>query len=251
MRRDPQAHEAERKRRRELEARGLSGPLALAVARGELSFNQALTQLAERDRARRLASRHSLDPGLAAQIARGQEDLEQVLRRRRIQEALGDMDRSTLQSALQSGSPLLLGLHGQRLRRGLVQKLGRYSFSFRGEAGEEHLDKVLVKYAMPLKAEEDFLRLTEREASLWENPREAIREPAERYRCSSRRLCSLQDQEALIEVTLLEGELLRGKISWTARYQFGLQLENGPEITVFRHALEKLKRSRAQSALAR
>jgi hypothetical protein len=251
MRRDPQVHEAEKERRRELEARGLSGPLALAVARGELSFNQALTQLAERDRARRLSHQHNLDPGLAVQIARGQEDLQQVLRRRRIQEALGDMDRSTLQSALQSASPLLLGLHGQTLRRGVVQELGRYAFSFRGEEGEERLDKVLLKYAMPLKAEGDFLRLAQREASLWENPREPIRDPAERYRCSSRRLCSLQDQKALVEITLLEGEILLGQVSWTARYQFGLQLQNGPEITVFRHALEKLKRSRAQSTLAR
>ncbi len=246
MRRDPQAHAEEKQRRQDLEARGLDGPLALAVARGEMSFNEALIQLAERDRARRLAQQHGLDPGLASQIARGQEDLQRVLRRRRIQEILsGDMDRSTLRNALQSTNPLLLGLHGHELRRGVVVALGRYAFSFRDDSEEVLLDKVALKYAMPVSAEPDFMRLMERHGTLWGNPKEPIRDPVERYRCSSRRLCVLQDQQASVEVTLLEGEVLQGQISWAARYQFGFRLQNGPEITLFRHALEELKRSPA------
>ena len=70
---------------------------------------------------------------------------------------------------------------------------------------------------------------------------EPAKRPQDRYTCSDRRLFGYVDNEREVVVTLVDGDVLRGVVSWFSRYEFGLKVKGDVEVTVFRHSLHDLK----------
>ena len=48
------------------------------------------------------------------------------------------------------------------------------------------------------------------------------------------------DRQIEVQVSLLNGEVFRGTVTWFGRYEFGLRLRGDADIVVFRHALRDL-----------
>ena len=89
----------------------------------------------------------------------------------------------------------------------------------------------------PIEAILADLKACSFDRELERKPRSPAERPQDRYSLSDKRLFQAMDEAHQISVTLLEGEVIRGKISWFGRWEFAIEVKGGAEIVVFRHAL--------------
>ena len=224
---------------------GLPTNLAHQVALGNITLNDVVERLAKRDRVDALTRKHELPKSLATQIALGQADLDQVLIKRRLAAHLeANRDRSSLAAAAANNTLVVLGVHDAGLLRGHIREVGQYEVHLNLDSGESAtVHKLRVKYMtddVHAKGARNQIRRDK------ERPErcEPIWKPQDRYGCSDRRLFGFIDEQAEVQVTLLEGEVLRGLPSWMGRWDFGMVLpKKKAEIIIFRHALADVRRA--------
>lgn len=231
-----------RKRTDELVEMGIPHQMAVAVAAGKMELNDALQRLAFRDRVAKLEVKHELSRALATQIALGQASLDRVLARRRfLQYRDENLGRSVLEAARDDGRELTLLCHGQRSLRGTVSAVDAYQVVFAQVKGEtEELHKLQIKLAYDAAEFKKVRKVLKWDKDLKNAPKDPVAAPQDRYGCSDKRLFRYLETEVEVQATLLEGEQLRGKVSWFSRFEFGLVVKGGVEVVVFRHALADL-----------
>lgn len=222
----------------ELHASGMPIQLALAVAHGRLSLNEALERLARREVVNRMMEKHTLSRALATQIALGQASLEMVLAARRMQE---HRDTHRVRSILEQEVPLSLLLHGHRRVTGKVLDVDAYMFRFQQEDGTvEEIHKLQVKAAFFPEAYKKVRKHLKYDKALEKAPRAPVTRPQDRYTCSDKRFFRYMDDHVDVTATTLEGEVFRGTVEWFSRFEFGLSLKGDATIIIFRHALYDL-----------
>lgn len=219
-----------------MERNGLSRPVAIQVATGQLELDTVLQRMALQARVDSLIRRHELSRALATQIAMGQADLDRVLFKRRMSVHLEThRERSLLTRSVQESLPIHLALHGHKYVEGVVTEVDQYEFVL----GGERIHKLQAKWGGVLADKKKGRR-----ALSWDKARKATQEPVwkpqDRYNCSNRRLFGLLDREAQVELSLREGEVFRGQLAWVGRFELGLAVKGKVELTIFRHALENL-----------
>jgi sRNA-binding regulator protein Hfq len=231
-----------KKKAEELVAAGMPFQMAMAVVQGRLELNEALERMARKQRVESLMRRHDLSRALATQIVMGHANLETVLAKRRLNSHRDEnLLRSCLDRAVQEQVRLGLALHGGRNDEGLVSAIDAYTFTFTGRGGEEEsIHKLQVKYAFDAENRKKVRRVVKVDKDVAAKAKEPIVRPQDRYSCSDKRLFSVMDANEEVVITLLEGDVLRGHVTWFGRYEFGLQVKGGVNITVFRHALRRL-----------
>lgn len=230
-----------RHRADELHASGMPHQMALAVAYGKLDLNEALERMARNDRVEKLIKKHDLSRALATQVALGQADLERVLHRRRLEEHRRDnRDRSVLEEAKAQARPITLALHGQDRVEGVVKEVGPYELVLQADGEERTVHKLQVKYAYEPEAYKVLRKMLTWDKERKESPKEPVERPQDRYACSDKRLFRYLDDKVQVQATLLEGEQIRGQVSWLSRFEFGLSHEGADVVTIFRHALDDI-----------
>lgn len=236
-RRSPQELLAERIAHLQASA-GLPLDLAREVAAGRAELNDVLKKMAQADEVERLIAHHGIDKALAWQVVMGLIDLQKVLTRRRIAAHLAEFrGRDALAEAV-GGAEVVLGVHGRQVTRGRVVAIRPYEIVFAlAEGGEEQLlHKTTVKYL----AQADVWQKA-RKAMTWDDARKRadvgpILRPQDRFGCSNTRLGEAWAGGAAVRLTLLEGEIFVGQVSWVSRWDFGLATRGGT-VVVLRHAL--------------
>ncbi len=214
--------------------------MAMAVAHGKLDLSEALERMATKDRVAKLMQKHDLSRALATQIAIGHADLAQVLARRRLDDHRRDYrDRTCLTLC---GDELALALHGGGTARGTVMALEPYSITLQTQR-DETLDvhKLQMKFAYNpanWKAVKKVVKTDKKAPKGGGGP--PATKPQDRYSCSDRRLFGFMDRSIDVQLSLLDGDHVKGQILWFGRYEFGLKMKGDVEITVFRHALRNL-----------
>jgi len=224
---------------------GIPQNLAHQVALGNLSLNDVLSRMATRAKVESLMKRHELPKSLATQIALGQADLNHVLRKRRLAEHIDqNRARSILTEAAESGTALMLGLHGRKSLRGTVVEVDRYEVHVDGADGERHtVHKLQIKYACTDQENRHVRNQIKRDKTRKE-PVEPIWKPQDRYGCSDRRLFGVLDEKVQVVATTLEGEVFQGVVEWMGRWEFGMVLKKkNARVVLFRHALADLRRA--------
>lgn len=234
--------ERAQERAKELHEQGMPFQMALAVAHGRLELNEALERMARNDRILRLMKKHDLSRALATQVALGQADLERVLYTRRFDDhRKGNRVRSVLDEVKESGSPVVLGLHGGQELEAKITGSDTYSIIAVPPGAEARdIHKLQVKYAY---RPDDAKRVAKaRVAGVAEGfePKGPIERPQDRYACSDKRLYRYLDRKIPVVVTLLEGERFAGRVEWFSRFEIQLAQGDQPLVTVFRHALANL-----------
>jgi sRNA-binding regulator protein Hfq len=232
--RKPKPDQAVKAKAEQLVGSGMPYQMAMAVAHGRMELNEALERMARKDRVNALMERHQLSRALATQIALGHASLEQVLSRRRLDSHRTDnRDRS----ALLPETRLTLALHDGRTLKGKVVAVEPYQVQFEADGGAVetlHKLKLLYTYAPDdWKAVKKGIRSDKKAGE----PEAPAPRPQDRYSCSDRRLFGYLDRDVELNVTLLDGEILRGHLQWFGRYEFGFKLRSDAVVTVFRHAL--------------
>lgn len=231
--------EAFRARAEALHKEGMPFQMAMAVAHGRMDLSEALERMARKDRVQRLVDEYGLSHALATQVAMGHADLDQILRRQRLER---HREAHRERSWLETGRPVTLGLHGKRVVTGSVEEVTPYLFRFTFEkpadgVTSEEIHKLQVKYAYSPDDWKRAKKAIKIDKVLSAEPRGPVVRPQDRYGCSDKRLFSYVDRGSEITVTLLEGEILRGRVGWFSRYEIGLEIRGETEIGVFRHAL--------------
>jgi sRNA-binding regulator protein Hfq len=231
-----------RQRAEELAESGIPFQMAMAVAQGRLTLNDALERLAQKAKVESLMGQHELSRALATQIIIGHAKLEAVLAKRRLKEHRdANLLRSCLDEAASEGEELVVGLHGQRTVRGKISEATPYGFTVTPSKGEpEEVHKLQVKYAYRPSEWKRVKKALRQDAALTKAPLEPIPRPQDRYTCSDKRLFRCMDQEIEVQVTLLEGEQFRGLLFWFGRYEFGLKVKGDVPVWIFRHAMHGL-----------
>lgn len=221
---------------------GLDRAVATQIALGRVELNEVLSRLAMQVEVDSLMRRHGLTRALATQVALKQADLKQVLFKRRMAEHLErNAERSILDEGVATGALLYFAAHGNRQLEAKVLSGTRYEVVLE-EPGKppETLHKLQFKFACAAADRKKIrrtVRIDKAQAEAASNP---IWKPQERFSCSNRRLFTWMDEGTLVEATLLEGEVLRGVITWISRYEFCLSIKGAGEAVLFRHALQKL-----------
>lgn len=226
-----------RERAEKLTAQGMPYQMAMAVAHGRMDLNDALERMARRDRVKVLMDRHGLSRALATQVVIGHADLDQVLSRRRLAEHRQDFRDRT---CLVPDSELTVALMDGTTPRIRVVSVDPYTFTFESDGETRELHKLELKYAY---APADWKKVKKGVRYDGKKPDAEVRpaeRPQDRYSCSDRRLFGYLDTEQEVVATLLGADLLRGRITWFSRYEFGMMLRSQVEVTVFRHALKNL-----------
>ncbi len=225
----------------ELTRSGMPFQMAMAVAQGRMELNEALERLARRAEVDRLVRKHGLSRSLATQVAMGHADLEAYLAKQRMENHLQEyLQHSCLDQSLRLEQPWVFGLHGQRRVEAAVTSNDAYTVMLSGKEGEQEVHKLQFKYGYLPDAWKKVRKSLKKDKALASSPREPITRPQDRYSCSDKRLFRYMDEETMIDVTLLEGEIFRGQVSWFGRFEFGLQLKGGVEVVIFRHALHRI-----------
>jgi sRNA-binding regulator protein Hfq len=236
-----------RARADELHTSGMPFQMAMAVALGRVSLNDALERLARQERVQKMMDDNDLSRALATQIVIGHASLETVLSRRRMQDHREQNRlRSCLETARLAGRPIALEVHGKQKVAGIVSEVAAYSVTIQPEEGGEPVEvhKLQLKYAWDPKDWKKVRKGVKRDKDLSAAPREPIERPQDRYTCSDKRLFRYMDRKVPVTVTLLEGEQVKGTVSWFGRYEFGLILKDGEtEVTIFRHCLHDISES--------
>ena len=218
--------------------------MAMAVALGRVSLNDALERLARQEKVQKMMDEHELSRALATQIVIGHASLETVLSRRRMQDHREQNRlRSCLETARLTGRPIALGLHGNSKITGTVDSVAAYSVTIAPEDGGDPVEvhKLQLKYAWDPRDWKRVRKGVRTDKTLSKEPRAPIERPQDRYTCSDKRLFRYMDRAVPVMVTLLEGEQLKGTVSWFGRYEFGLLLKDGEtEVTIFRHCLHDI-----------
>lgn len=232
-----------RQRAEELAAAGMPIQMAMAIAHGKLSLNEALQKLARRDAVTRMMEKHALSRALATQVALGQASLEEILAERRFEQHRIDFrDHSILDASAASGAPLTLLLHGKRRITGQILESEAYRFKIRTEEGvEEDVHKLQAKLAFHPDAYKRLRKVLRVDKALDAAPLQPVERPQDRYGCSDRRLFKYLDTKVEVQATTLEGDQIRGTLSWFGRYELGVGLKHEAEVVVFRHALHDLR----------
>ena len=231
-------------RARELhEKNGIPEPLALEVAGGKLTVAEALQRMLREDRAEKLAARLGIPLKMALDIVDGKLDEAEVpLKYRARQYVDANPVRSALTAAFEEGRRIGLLADPRRILVGRITGLEKYELCIQPEDGEpESLLKVFLHVVFEA---EDRKRV---EAALGTDAEVAARNLEPEHSPKRRRHFKhavfherLESGEPF-SVTTRRGHVLRGKLTWYSLFELGLELESGPEVTVFRHAIETIE----------
>lgn len=226
-----------------MKSSGIPLQLARQVAVGQIDLNEAIKRLAFQDEVNSLIQRHGFNRALATQIALGQVGKDEMLARRRVDEHIAaNRDRSVIDAALAGKSELTVGLLGHRVLRVAVTSVDKYEVGLRDLDSQTDalVHKLQLKYAYSSADSKKARKAMTWDKALKEHTAEPRLRPQDRYACSDRRLGLAMDAKKELEVTLVEGEVFSGQVAWVARYEFGLRGRQGTEIVIFRHSLHNL-----------
>jgi len=232
-----------RARAEELHDNGMPFQMAMAVALGRLSLNDALERLQRQERVEKMMEEHDLSRALATQIVIGHASLDVVLARRRMKAHREENRlRSCLDQAKESGEPIAIAVHGKDKVRGTVVDVAPYAVTVIEDGADEprEIHKLQLKYAWDPSDWKKVRKGVRSDKERSKDPLPPIERPQDRYTCSDKRLFRYMDDEVQVQATLLEGEVLRGTVTWFGRYEFGMLLKSDVPVTVFRHALHDL-----------
>ena len=232
----------DRRRAAELVVQGYPPAMAMSVAQGRMTKNEATERLARRAEVEQLMKAHDMTRALATQVALGHAKLDEFLAKRRFDQHRGaNRVRSVLDEAASDGRVWTWALFGGRKVEGKLTAITPYNVTLvPTEGAPEELHKLAFKFG---HAPDDFKRLRKIQLcnkALREAPKAPAERPQERYTCSDKRFFKYVDSGAVVRATLLEGEVIEGSVAWFSRYEFALSIKGHATIVVFRHALNDL-----------
>lgn len=238
-------HPAQVKQAKQLaEQSGIPFSAAIRVVLGKTTLNDVLQDLLREEKIKKLIETHDMNRALATNIALGRTDLNTVLLRRRKNQTLQEhYMQSCLDDSLAKGSKIALAIHGHKKLIGKLSDVGKYAVQLHEEGTPSPVEvhKTQIKYAYDpeqYKLLRKFMGLDNDVKKLSLNP---IMRARERHHFKNLVLQQSIDERREIEVVTLEGDSFHGTVDWFGRWEFALKFKGGVRVTLFRHAIYRVK----------
>ena len=157
---------------------------------------------------------------------------------------------SVFDTAISSGKPWELHLHGHRTVRAVVLENRKWDITVDlvGQ-GREEIQKIQVKYLCPAEAGESIKPLLKMDQTVEALKLEPIFNPRKRYFVKNKSLYPLMKEKQVVLFTLLEGDVLRGIIADFSRYDVTLGMKGGLPVTILRHSIYDVRNKRGRCFL--
>jgi sRNA-binding regulator protein Hfq len=157
---------------------------------------------------------------------------------------------SVFDTAMTSGKPWALHLHGRRVLRGVVMENRKWEISLDIPGkGKEELQKIQVNYLYPDAASAAVKPLIKVDKKVESMNLEPILAPRRRYFVKNKSLFPLMKEKEVLLFTLLDGEVLRGIVSDFSRYDVTLSMKGGVLVTLLRHSIYDLRNKKGRCFL--
>ncbi len=230
---------------------GIAMNAAVQIAKGQRDLNEYLVWITRKRSIHKLMEEHEINGGLAALVVDQKVSLERALFLDRWgrYRARNNM-RTFISENMQKKREAIYELfEGERLR-GRVIEDNPYEFVVETNEGEEReVHKLLLKYAyLPEHADEvqKALSIDEKIAAKNLRPAEKI---LDRNRIHNHTLFELYEEKQVLYVTLLEGEKLKGIISWFSQWDIEILMKGGTPTVFYRHAIYDFRTKAGKSML--
>lgn len=157
---------------------------------------------------------------------------------------------SVFDTAMASGKPWALHLHGRRVLVGVVLENRKWDITLdvAGE-GKEELQKIQVNYLYPAELRESVKSLIKSDKKVESMNLEPILAPGKRYFVKNKTLFPLMKEKEVLLFTLLDGEVLRGLVTDFSRYEITLSMKGGVLVTLLRHSIYDVRNKKGRSFL--
>jgi uncharacterized protein YoaH (UPF0181 family) len=249
----------EREKAQEISQRsGLPERLALQVAASRLTLNEAIHQLMDEERAKKLMAQHGISRGEAFKVVRGHLSIEDLKLIRELRASPSrQADRLVLDELYKARATATFCCHGEPLLRARVTTLDRYTCELEDDSGSvrelnKH-DLVFVSPTLDAPALEDRIGSDPEVENLGLGPSTTYKD---RFRSSKRVLYQHYRDRVRTRVVFRDGRQIEGWIGWHGKWEYQLLFERPPadpsaheaifEVTensmiVLRHAMHRLQ----------
>lgn len=157
---------------------------------------------------------------------------------------------SVFNTAMSSGKPWDMHLHGHRTIRAVVLENRKWDVTI-DVAGQqkEDLQKIQVKFLYPSELSEAVKPLVKMDKQVQALGLDPIFSPHKRYFVKNKTLFPLMKDKEVLLFILLEGEVLRGIVADFSRYDVTVNLKGGVPVTILRHSIYDLRNKRGRCFL--
>ena len=157
---------------------------------------------------------------------------------------------SAFDTAVESGKPLALHLHGRSVLEGVVLENRKWDITLDiAGKGKEELQKIQVNYLVPAELRESVKPLIKVDRKVESMNLEPILAPRKRYFVKNKTLFPLMKEKEVLLFTILDGEVLRGIVMDFSRYEITLSMKGGVLVTILRHSIYDVRNKKGRCFL--
>jgi hypothetical protein len=156
---------------------------------------------------------------------------------------------SIFDTALKSGNPWKIHLHGNRSRIARVLENRKWALTLEAEEGQEDVEKIQIAFLYPADLAESIGALLKTDKKVQAMGMEPILAPGKRYFVKNKSLFPLMKEREVLFFTLLDGKIIRGVVTDFSRYDTTVNLKGGLPVTILRHAIYDVRNKKGRSFL--
>ncbi|MBI5529196.1 MAG: hypothetical protein HY897_22965 [Deltaproteobacteria bacterium] len=230
------------KARRLNEQNGIPFALAVNVARGKDTLSNVLNRMLRDSKVQKLMDARGVPKNIAQVVVDGKADLDRLLLKQRARQYLSEnWSRSVIDELHKSGTPAALLVDPDEVVTGGITGVDTYEFRL-----------------VPDEADERTVRKVDLHCVFAPNDAKAVREaasidtgirkldlgpelsPQKRINFKHAEFQGrLESGKTAVFITR-RGHRFSGRILWYSRWEVGIALDAGPEVTIFRHGLQNI-----------
>lgn len=151
-------------------------------------------------------------------------------------------DKSIFDQALNSGQPWVFHLSAQRSIGATIKENLKFDLKIDSEEkGEEIIPKLQVKLLHPVDLSDSVKSLIKVDEKVKAPGLAPTPYRSRRYYIKNKTLFPLMQEKEVVFFTLLEGEIIRGLITWFSKYEITVSLKGGIPVTILRHGIYDLR----------
>jgi len=225
------------------EKSGIPVKFALRVASGESSLSEVIRELQFRDQLNSLVAKEELLSGYANEVLNGNWTMERALQETRLKKLkrMPDYYKCYFTELSTAGREAGIALVGRRLLVGQVVQDRKYDIVVRHkEDQEEVIAKHNVKFYFDVGDKKRVMKQVK-----WGDgdPIEAdfLRRVQNRKDVKARVFQEAMEQSLSLSWKSVEGDRMKGTVSWFGRFEVALELPKGQKVVLMRHAVDSVE----------
>jgi len=233
------------KRAKELVTKtGIPFKTAAEVAQGTKTLANAIEELRLRDAVLKLKEKGALDGATAGLVLTGSLSLQEALfkiktlKRKREK----DYQKCHMDEHAAAKVPICVAMVGHRVLSGTIERNERFDIDLRLQEGESVVvRKHDVKFYFPAAERKAVLKSVDWGDKSVTLEADHLKDPRKRVDIKAKVYLEAMDAGKTMEWKTVEGEKVRGRITWMGRYEVVLALAKGSTVVMMRHAVKGLE----------